>query len=107
MSTPTTPAKIFYSTFIHSEKTKGTKLIFSTFDDQGFYIYDIDSKKKKYINTCYFALIIEQIPGTEDFFVVGNDKPNYVRIIRESNNYEVNKQIYFYNIFISIIIIER
>lgn len=85
-------AKIFYSSFAYNEETKETRLVYSTYKDQGFFIYDLKSKAKKFIDTCYFVLIVEQIPKTNDFFIVGNDKPNYIRIIRESDDYEVNKK---------------
>lgn len=84
-------AKIFYSSFIYNEETKKTKLVYSTYEDQGFYIYNLETKEKHHIDTCYFVLIIEQIPNTNDFLIVGNDKPNYIRISKERNKYEVNK----------------
>ena len=85
----TEPSKIFYSCFSRSETTGKHELIYSTYADQGFFVYDIDTKAKKHILTCYFVLVVERIPGTNDYFVVGNDKPNYIRVIKEKDGYEV------------------
>lgn len=93
MAAATPPSKIFYSNFVYDEETKKTVLIFSTDEDQGFYIYDMDSKEKKFIETYYYPLIVEQVPGTKDFLVIGNDNTKVIKIVKESVNYEVNELI--------------